>query len=258
MNAKTIIEGHTQFGPYWIDQQQDILQLRFDELAIQSEINSAQPYQLRMHNLRYLMGILLFTKPPEKILLLGVGGGSLIQFARHYLPHAHITGIEYDAELLQIAQSHLLLPQADSLLDYQISDARVYIDHCRDCFDLIIVDIFDAGLTPDWLLQSDYIKKMKGLLTARGAITYNLLINSEKEYNHFYQQLRNHFERRTLQMETEDYENIMLYAFKQKIKRKSMLDYLQLGMQMYQQYQLPFNEILGVIYNQNPTDSGVI
>jgi spermidine synthase len=258
MNTKEIFKTRTRHGPVWINQQQDILQLKFDKLATQSEINASEPHQLRMNNLQYLMGILLFIEAPRNLLLLGVGGGSLIHFVRHYLPETHITGVEYDAELLQIAQDHLLLPPAGSFIDYQIADAREYIQHCRESYDLIIVDIFDAFRSPSWLLQNDTIKRLKGLLSPRGAIGYNLLINSDKDFKDFYQQLRNRYQRQALVMETQDYQNILFYALNFIAQKKSITEYMQLGLQLHETYPLPFNEVMSTIYSMNPTDSGLL
>ncbi len=258
MNIKEVFKTQTQHGPVWINQQQDILQLKFDMVATQSEVNTREPHQLRMNNLKYLMSVLLFIEPPRNILLLGVGGGSLIHFVRHYLPQTHITGVEYDAELLEIVHEHFLLPPAGPFIDYQIADAREYIKHCQDSYDLIIVDLFNAFQSPQWLLQSNTINLLQGLLSPRGAIGYNLLINSDKDFKKFYQQLRNRFQRQTLFMETQDYQNILFYALNFKVDKKSISEYLQLAQQLQETYPLPFNEVLSTIYSMNPTDAGML
>jgi spermidine synthase len=258
MKQEIIHQAETQFGPVWIQQQQHILQLKFDPLATQSEINSKQPYQLRMKNLQYLMGILFFIPPPRKILLLGVGGGSLIHFVRHYLPQTHITGVEYDAELLNIVQSYLMLPPEGEFVKYHIADARQYISYCQDSYDMIIVDIFDANESPKWLLQGNTIGQLKKLLSPRGAIGYNLLIDDEKDFNRFNQQLRNRFQRQTLFMETEEYENILFYALNFKAEKKSMPEYMELGLQLHETYPLPFNEIMATAYSMNPAGDGLL
>jgi spermidine synthase len=258
MRPKIIHQSETRFGPVWVQQQKDILQLKFDKLAIQSEINTRQPQELRMKNLQYLMGVLFFIPPPRSILLLGVGGGSLIHFVRHYLPQTHITGVEYDDELMDIVQTHLLLPPAGDFIDYHITDARDYIATCQHHYDLIIVDVFDADQSPKWLLQSDVTRQLKNLLTARGAIGYNLLIDNEKEFTNFDRLLSKSFRQQTLYMETEEYENILFYALNFKSKVKSMTEYMEIGLQLQQIYALPFNEIMATAYSMNATGEGLL
>lgn len=258
MSIKEIIKTQTQHGPVWINRQQDILQLKFDKLAIQSEINIRKPHQLRMKNLQYLMGILLFIEPPSNVLLLGVGGGSLIQFLRHHMPQTHITGVEYDAELLQIAQNHLLLPGADQNINYQVIDAREYLAHCQQSYDLIIVDIFDKFESPKWLLQNDFINQLKSLLSPRGAVGYNLLFKNENSLKRFYKQMREKYARQTLLMETEEYQNILIYAFNSKPEKKSISEYMQRAQYLQDIYALPFHETLAKIYSVNTSDAEII
>lgn len=258
MSNKVAHRTQTQYGPVWINRQQDILQLKFDRLAIQSEININEPHQLRMNNLQYLMGILLFMDVPKSVLLLGVGGGSLIHFLRHYAPETHITGVEYDAELLQFVQKHLMLPQADKNLAYEITDARDYIAYCNKRFDLIIVDIFDGDQTPNWLLQNESSKHLKRLLSARGALGYNLLVENEKSFKRHYQQLRNQYARQTLLMETEDYENLLVYALNFKAQKKSISEQMHHAQLLHDKFPLPFIETLSMIYTMNSSESEII
>ncbi len=258
MSNKVAHRTKTRFGPVWINRHQDILQLKFDRLAIQSEINAVEPHQLRMKNLQLLMGLLLFMDAPKSVLLLGVGGGSLIQFMRHYFPDTHITGVEYDEELLQFVQKHLLLPQPDDSLKYEISDARDYIAHCNQQFDLIIVDIFNGDQTPEWLIQNDTSKRLKRLLSKRGALGFNLLIENEKVFTRFYQQLRNQFARQTLVIESEDYENLLIYALNFSAPKKSIAEQMQHAQLLQEQYPLPFMQTLSMIYAMNSSDSEII
>lgn len=243
-----------------IRQRNGLLEMIFssDPEATQSAINPLHPEQLVMKNLQYLMGILLFIEPPKNILMLGVGAGSLIQFLRYYLPDSHITGIDYDQELLEIAHQQMMLPQADQRLSYIIGDARDYIDNCQQQYDLIVVDIFDGSQSPDWLKSQQFSQQLKSCLSAEGALAYNLLVHSEAEFNTFYKLLRDTFNGQTLCLETEEYENLLLYALNFTPSKRSMMGNIEHGQRLQANYGLPFSQILSVIYNINPVDSGVI
>ncbi len=243
-----------------ISKQGDILKMVFasEPDATQSAINQKNPQQLVMENLQYLMGVLLFIKPPEKILLLGVAAGSLVQFLKYYLPESYITAVDYDRELLEIAHQQMLLPEADKQLSYVIQDAQQYIHSCRQQYDLIVVDIFDGSQSPQWTQEKDFTEQLQKCLTACGAVAYNMLINTEETFNSFYNLLRETFAGHTLCLETEEYENLLLYALNFKPKQSSMMQHLEYAQELQQQYQLPFNQILSDIYDINPVDSGII
>jgi spermidine synthase len=225
---------------------------------VQSAILKSNPQQLVMQNLQYLMGILLFIPPPEKILLLGVGAGSLVQFFKFHFPETHITGVDLDAQLLELAHQNMLLPTTDERLEYIIQDARHYIAECTQQYDLIVVDIFNGSQSPGWVLQREFTQQLKDCLSERGAVAYNLLINSERGFQQFYSLLRQVFRQQTLCLESEKYANLLLYGLNFVTQKKSMTQLLQLAQQAEQQYSLPFNEILSVIYSINPQDCGVI
>lgn len=259
-HAMAEIEAQTDQALVRIEQEKGQWLLKFDSdlEAIQSAIDPDNPQQLIMQNLQYLMGILLFIPPPEKILMLGVGGGSLIHFLRHYLPEATITGIEYNGELLSIAQKQMGLPGPDETLEYVVSDAQAFIGQCQDQYDLIIVDLFDGGISPDWALQKDFTEKLKNRLSKQGALAYNLVVETEDDFSRFYQTLRLAFQQQTLYMDTEEYENILVYAANFPSQQKSIEDFITLAQTGSEKYDIPFNHILSRIFDINPQDCGMI
>jgi len=243
-----------------IREQDDLLELVFkgSPEAVQSAIVKSAPQQLVMQNLQYLMGILLFIDAPKKILLLGVGAGSLVHFLRFHFAESHITGIDLDADLLQLAERDMLLPAADDKLTYVIDNAQDYIENSDEQYDLIVVDIFDGSQTPSWVFSADFTRALQRRLSPRGAVAYNLLINSERGFKQFYSQLRQVFRQQTLCLEAEQYANILLYGLNFNAPAKSMGELLQMAQLAEQRFQLPFHQILAVIFNINPQGGGVI
>lgn len=260
MRKNKLLEVETPQAGVRIEQDGVELHLKFDSdiEAIQSAINTEHPQNLVMENLRYLMGILMFIPAPEKILLLGVGGGSLIHFLQHYLPQSHITGVEYNSQLLDIAHTHLKLPPASDRLSYILDDAKNVIDQCSVTYDLIVVDIFEGGLTPPWLLEQPFNAQLKTCLSQQGAVAYNLLVNNEKTFSRFYNLLRKIYHQQTLCMETEDYENLLIYGLNFSTEEKTMTQHLDHCMLLAEDFDLPFSQILSVIYDINPVGSGII
>ncbi len=260
MTGKRIFETTTDKARVRIEQNRQQLHLKFDSdrEAIQSAIDLQRPHCLVMQNLLYLMGILLFIPPPERILLLGVGGGALVHFFRHYLPESRITAVDYNAELLEIASREMQLPAADERLQYVVEDARDFTANRQHNYDLIVVDIFDAGLTPGWLLQQPFSQQLKHCLTARGAVAYNLLPRSEHQANRFLQMLNPLFQQQTLYLETEDYENLLVYGLNFKAKAQRLEQQLQHCAELEEKYEIPFGQILSLLYDRNPQGSGII
>jgi hypothetical protein len=67
--------------------------LHFDLDAVQSAMHLEYPDRLCLAYTRKMMAFLLFNHAPERILLLGLGGGSLAKFCYRRLPCSGIVGL---------------------------------------------------------------------------------------------------------------------------------------------------------------------
>ena len=151
-----------------------------------------------------------------------------------------------------------MLPESSDKTHYEIKDAQRFIEATTQQFDLIVVDIFTGSESPKWLLQPQTLYNLSLRLSPQGAIAWNLLIENETEFSHFYGQLREQFRQQTLCLESEENENILAYALNFTPTKYSMSEHINLAHELADRYSLPMHTILSVIYSINPVDSGVI
>lgn len=79
-----------------------------------------------------------------RVLLLGVGGGAVLQQLRHLAPRAELVGVELDAMHLQLAQQYFGVDERVATLHH--GDARDWVrDYRGPGFDLVIDDLFSHG-----------------------------------------------------------------------------------------------------------------
>lgn len=248
----------TRYNSISIETDKEFRTLRTANNDLQSRINCKHPERLALSNLIWLTGILLFIPPPQRICLLGVGAGCLIHFFRHYYPESHITAVEIDGELLAIMQEHMALPPADDHLAYVIDDAANYLQNNQAQFDLVLLDLFLGDKTPEWLLQQESMQQLYSMLNDRGGVGYNLLIDSEKEFDQYYKSLQNIFRKQTLYLPVEDLDNTLVFGFREASSARDMNKNLENAMTLSSELGLNYIEILSGIYSTNPTGSGVI
>jgi len=253
-----IFKAETAYTSLTIEQKGGQLLLRTDGDALQSVINQQNPQILALKNLRSLMGILLFLPPPERICLLGTGGGSLIHFLRFHYPKSHITAVEIDHELLEIMHAKMSLPRADDLLTYVIDDASHFIDTSEQKFDLIIADLFLGIQSPPWLLQSASMHRLNAMLTDTSGLCYNLVIDSEVDFKAFYANLRTVFQQKTLCLPVEGLDNTIAFALRHQPEDLEMAEYMQKAFELSDQHDSNYMEVLSAIYATNPVGSGII
>ena len=124
----------------------------------------------------------LLWLPPRrrrKILILGLGGGSVARLARAIAPEAEIVGVELDAEVVRLARAQLDLDRLG--LRVELADARAWLAsavHRGERFDAILEDVFmgrgDAVHKPDWIPEPAH-RHAIALLTRGGLLVSNTL-----------------------------------------------------------------------------------
>jgi len=147
--------------------------------------------------------LLLPRSRRDRVLILGLGGGSAARVARALAPKARITGVEIDAEVVRAARSWFDL---DGLgIEVVKGDARRYLERTRRRFDVILDDVFVGDRRnvrkPDWLPDP-------GLALAADRLRPGgiLVSNAIDEANAVARQMRRLFSN-TLLIDIEDYEN---------------------------------------------------
>ncbi len=239
-------------------QQGDKLELRSNDDALQSLINLRNPHKLGLRNLEHLMSVLLFIPEPESILMLGTAAGSLLHFLRHYFPRTEITALDIDVELVEKMLQMKILPPAGPGLIYVYDDAARFIMASEQEYDLVLADVFIGAQSPAWLLQKKYIGGLYNRLSKRGALAYNLLIDSEHDFKLFYRDLRLVFNRQTLCLPVKDYENTIAFGIRQPLPERDMSWHMQQALALSERLEIDFLKIMSVIYNTNPVGAGVL
>ena len=234
------------------------LELRSGDDALQSAIDLQNPHQLALRNLEYLVAVLLFIPQPKRVLMLGTAAGSLLHFLRYYYPEAAITAVDIDVELIEQLLDMEILPPAQAGLSYVYDDAARFIEHCEQNYDLILIDVFSGAQSPAWLLEKKTTNNLFRLLTKRGALAYNLLINSEHDFSCFYRDLRLVFAQQTLCLPVQGLENTIAYGIRSPAPALEMTQYMQLAAELSERLEIDFMRVLAVIYNTNPVGRGVI
>jgi spermidine synthase len=117
----------------------------------------------------------------EKILVLGVAGGSVIETLVEKIHFkGQIIGVEIDPAVIEIANSYFQLNSYTNL-EIIIEDAFSYVLKSNSQFDLIIIDLFEDTVMPSFIFEYLFIDRICQILNSQGSIILNTLILNEKE-----------------------------------------------------------------------------
>lgn len=116
------------------------------------------------------------AKPQNDILILGVGGGSVIHAIRKYDKKAMITGIELDPVMMQVAREQFGIEE-NAKQKIIIVDAKQWIQKqsrtSRLVYGTIIVDLYIGPLNPPKARTKAFLEQLKTLAKPNGIIIYN-------------------------------------------------------------------------------------
>lgn len=109
-------------------------------------------------------------KRRRRVLLLGVGGGSVARIVRAIAPGARIVGVELDREVVRAARRWFDIDELG--LELVVDDARAFLERDRRQFDVVIEDVFigrgDDVRKPDWLPEPGL--RLAAARVARGGL----------------------------------------------------------------------------------------
>jgi spermidine synthase len=185
--------------------------LQFDLDTVQSAMRLDAPYRLSLAYTRKMMAFLLFNRTPERILLLGLGGGSLAKFCYRQLPSSDITAVELNPDVIALREA-FRIPADDDRFRVIRADSASYVADVGPDKDVILADACDrTGVAPQ--LQSvEFYQSAWHRLAEGGVFVMNVVGDNSSLASHL-AKIRHVFgEFLTLPVRSDG--NVVVFAFK--------------------------------------------
>lgn len=164
-----------------------IRSLYFGKRALQSAVDMKEPLKLQLQYPRYMTGTLLFTPQPSRILLIGIGGGSLISFFHHHFPQCVIDAVDHDAEIIHLALNYFKAPTQPNINYFHDDGLNFLHNMSSTCqYDIILIDGFNAQGMSSALYNQDCFTLCKRQLKNDGTLVCNLWSSNQ----FFFQRVR--------------------------------------------------------------------
>jgi spermidine synthase len=139
----------------------------------ESVTNLRDPDELVLRYAQVMPIATLYPEEPKKILMLGLGGGSLSTYLGRFMPEATIDTVEIDRRVIEAAKKYFGLRETPRIR-YLEGDGRVFLNRNKQLYDLILLDAYRGGFVPFHLLTKEFYALLKQRLTPAGAIASNV------------------------------------------------------------------------------------
>lgn len=244
MNSKyggqLIYSTRDEHGPIEVVEiKQKLRSLHFGNKTQQASMFLYNPVLL-MHKYTQAMLTSLGWRSPDKVLVLGVGGGSIPKFLLHYYPSIEIDAVELRPEVVRIASEYFSLYE-DKRLSIHHGLAQDFLNSTshESNYDLILVDLFLTTNEKDISVDiSEQFIQLDKLLSTEGTLCMNVIGNNIEQFSGL-NQMRRVFGDRLYAMAV-DKSNIVLLATNSEIPAEEDIDFTslekKLGLPLRQYY----------------------
>ena len=136
------------------------------------------PVELVFPYAKMTLSSLLVQDNPERILIVGLGGGTLPDTYQLLFPDVEIVVSEIDDAVFRVARDYFDFEETDKI-KVNIGDARVFVKRAgirNEKYDLVILDAFNGEYIPEHLMTVEFLEEVKALLTEDGMALLPLVI----------------------------------------------------------------------------------
>ncbi|MEX0942353.1 MAG: fused MFS/spermidine synthase [Pseudomonadales bacterium] len=138
------------------------------------------PKRLVFPYVRMTMGGLLINPDPHRILIIGLGGGTMPTALSELYSNATIDIVEIDEAVVRVAEKFFGF-KATERMQVHVRDARVFVKRAilnQHRYDFVILDAFTGDYIPEHLLTVEFLQEVKSIMDPDGVLVANTFSTS--------------------------------------------------------------------------------
>jgi spermidine synthase len=149
-----------------------------NEIYPHSIVDLKDPDDMPVSYTRMMPAVLLYPQTIRRILMVGLGAGSISTYLGRVMPDVHIDVVELDPGVIAAGKKYFGLQETDNVRFIE-SDGRVYLNRNKDLYDIIFLDAYRELGVPFHLLTREFYALVKERLTPGGAVASNIIANTK-------------------------------------------------------------------------------
>jgi spermidine synthase len=139
----------------------------------ESIMKLSDPGALVMEYARYMTVGIAYTPKAERILEIGLGGGSIASYLSAALPGAEILTVELDKDVVELAKKHFRYEETARMTTV-VADGRAFLMRDSRTWDMILLDAYRGPFVPFHLLTKEFYRLVKSRLNPGGVVLQNI------------------------------------------------------------------------------------
>ncbi len=187
--AKLLLEKRSLYRNIQVTEERDRICLKFANRERRLSRQSCQfiddPDRLVFDYGKLVFTAFLLNPEPRRILVIGLGGGSLPRLMQKLFPDARIDSVEIDPAVIDVATDYFdfEVRPGDSVV---ARDGRVFVRRALlrgQRYDFVLLDAFTGDYIPEHMMTREYLDECLRLLNEGGVLVANTF-SSSRLYRH--------------------------------------------------------------------------
>ncbi|MBO9491538.1 fused MFS/spermidine synthase [Endozoicomonas sp. G2_1] len=178
VSAKVIHSERSLYRNIIVEDKKDIRCLKFTvkrNTSNQSCMSKSNPQKLIFSYTKLLFAGLLAQPEPERVLIIGLGGGTISNTLHQLFPDITIDNVEIDPAVVKVAKEYFAYLENDKIQTIA-RDGRIFVKRAlvkKQQYDWIILDAFNGDYIPEHLMTREFLQEVKALLSEQGIVLAN-------------------------------------------------------------------------------------
>ena len=148
--------------------------LRFKEDGVrQSVVKVGDPDHIELPYARVVPVGLALVEQPRRVLIVGLGGGTIPSFLHHHFPKMTIDVVDIDPDIVDVAKKFFGFRE-DATMRAFVDDGRRFIEKSRGRYDIIFLDAFSSDDIPYHLSTREFLQSAREAITPSGLVVANI------------------------------------------------------------------------------------
>lgn len=176
-SADVIDEKESPYQTIFISEANGIRRMHVGSLLDRSSAMDLKDSYRHVYEYTAMMMLVSgYVDAPKKILVVGLGGGTVTRTLRMIYPDAEITNVEFDPEIVAMARQYFGYAE-DAKMKLVVEDARRWMRKTTEQFDMILLDAYHGGYIPFHLTTREFLEIVRKRLSQGGVVCSNTWIS---------------------------------------------------------------------------------
>ena len=135
----------------------------------QSVVKVGDPDHLELPYARTMVSGLALCPDPKRLLVVGLGGGTIPSFLHKHYPQTRIDAVDIDPVVVDVARQFFGFVEDATMKGYA-EDGRKFIEERPNTYDLIFLDAFGSESIPYHLATREFLEAVRRSVTTQGVV----------------------------------------------------------------------------------------